>query len=69
MCEIKHSWTSSNHFIVRVDDGDEEEVINKFFTPAATPEEKFIENVTEERFKLGQIARKMSQDYELLQAS
>lgn len=71
MCEVKHSWTSFNHiFSVRVCASDEkEEKINKFFTPAGQPEAQFIEDVTEERIKLGKLALKLSQDPELLQAS
>lgn len=48
---------------------EEEEKINKFFTLAGQPEAQFIEDVTEERIKLGKLALELSQDSELLQAS
>lgn len=66
------AWTSSNHIFcacVCAADDEEEEKINKFFTPVGPPEAQFIEDVTEERIKLGKLARELSQDPELLQAS
>lgn len=71
MCDMKHGRAPIIFFCACVcaADDEEEEKINKFFTPVGPPEAQFIEDVTEERIKLGKLARELSQDPELLQAS